>query len=190
MHLRTTPLLSGRKILHLACCCIVWFNISRIVYLFIYFTIYKLFIELLDFDLNTLLSPLHCTCFPCFPFARSFFDWLQATFEAKAGGQRKKKGKKKKQQKETQEKKLLSWHEEKGEVSKKAAGVVVLKNAFDPKQFDEDATFLTDIQSDLRKFCTDFGEVKKVMVFDRHPDGVVSIKFTDVASAQKCMRVS
>lgn len=190
MHLRTTPLLSGRKILHLACCCIGWFNISRIVYLFIYFTIYKLFIELLDFDLNTLLSPLHCTCFPCFPFARSFFDWLQATFEAKAGGQRKKKGKKKKQQKETQEKKLLSWHEEKGEVSKKAAGVVVLKNAFDPKQFDEDATFLTDIQSDLRKFCTDFGEVKKVMVFDRHPDGVVSIKFTDVASAQKCMRVS
>jgi len=112
----------------------------------------------------------------------------RATFEAKAGGQRKKKGKKKKQQKETQEKKLLSWHEEKGEVSKKAAGVVVLKNAFDPKQFDEDATFLTDIQSDLRKFCTDFGEVKKVMVFDRHPDGVVSIKFTDVASAQKCMR--
>ena len=114
----------------------------------------------------------------------------RATFEAKAGGQRKKKGKKKKQQKETQEKKLLSWHEDKGEVSKKVAGVVVIKNMFDPKQFDEDATYLTDIQTDLRAECSNFGEVKKVMIFDRHPDGVVSIKFTEVASAQKCMRVS
>lgn len=112
---------------------------------------------------------------------------VRATFEAKAGGMRKKKPKKKKQQKESQEKQHLSWHEDKGEVSKKAAGVVVIKNMFDPKQFDEDATYLTDIQSELRSECSNFGEVKKIMIFDRHPEGVISVKFADMISAQKCM---
>jgi hypothetical protein len=39
-------------------------------------------------------------------------------------GRPKKKGKTDKHQKQTQAKRLLGWHEENGEVSKKAAGVV------------------------------------------------------------------
>ena len=40
----------------------------------------------------------------------------------------------------------FGWHEETKEVSKKAAGVVVIKQMFHPKEFDEDATYLTDIR--------------------------------------------
>jgi RNA recognition motif-containing protein len=111
----------------------------------------------------------------------------RATFEAKVGVERKKKPKKKKQQKETQAKKLLSWHEEKGEVSKKASGVLVIKNMFDIKQFDEDADYFSDIQNDLHSECSKYGEIKKIMIFDRHPEGVVSIKFTEAESAHTCL---
>lgn len=114
----------------------------------------------------------------------------RATFEKKAGAKRKakpkKKGKTDKHQKQTQEKRLLGWHEDKGEVSKKAAGVVVIKNMFTVQQIDADATYIIDLKTDLESECSKFGVVKKVMVFDRHPDGVCSVKFEDVAAANKC----
>ena len=43
--------------------------------------------------------------------------------------------------------------------------------------------------SDLDSECKTFGEIKKIMIFDRHPDGVVSIKFADVESAHRCVKV-
>lgn len=83
-----------------------------------------------------------------------------------------KKGKSDKDARKRQEKRLLAWHDEGEEkaVRKKAMGVVVIKGMFDPKEFDEDATYLTEIRDDLQSECGKLGVVKKVMIFDRHPE--------------------
>eukprot|EP00038_Savillea_parva_P013676 m.212030 g.212030 ORF g.212030 m.212030 type:complete len:414 (+) comp25872_c0_seq1:31-1272(+) len=100
------------------------------------------------------------------------------------------KGKSDKDAKKRQEKRLLAWHDEDDKpVRKKAVGVVVIKNMFDPKEFDEDATYLNDIRDDLMSECGKLGVVKKVMIFDRHPEGVVSVKFEDVAAAHACIKL-
>jgi len=116
----------------------------------------------------------------------------RAVFEQKGEYNAALKPKKPKKKKGKEKKALDSkfgWHEETKEVSKKAAGVVVIKQMFHPKEFDEDATYLTDIRVDLDSECKTFGEIKKIMIFDRHPDGVVSIKFADVESAHRCVKV-
>jgi hypothetical protein len=64
---------------------------------------------------------------------------------------------------------------------------VVIKNMFTVEQIDADATYIIDLKTDLQSECSKFGVVKKVMVFDRHPDGVCSVKFEDATAAKKCM---
>lgn len=95
---------------------------------------------------------------------------------------------KKKKGKDHGTEKLLSWHEPTAEKKKKAEGVVVLKHMFAPKQFDEDPTYLNDLREDLQSECEKFGAVKKIMIFDRHPEGVVSVRFETVESQLQCIK--
>ncbi|XP_077977033.1 17S U2 SnRNP complex component HTATSF1-like [Glandiceps talaboti] len=101
-----------------------------------------------------------------------------------------KKKKKKKKQKNQQEK-LLEWRPEKNKMVKDARKrhetVVILKNMFDPKEFEEDPMAINEIIDDLKAECGKFGEVKKVMIFDRHPDGVASVKFKEAEEADVCI---
>ena len=83
----------------------------------------------------------------------------------------------------------MSWHEEKAEKSKKAAGVVVIKHMFTPEQIDDDATVINDLREDLESECKKWGTVKKIMIFDRHHEGVVSVKFAEIEAAHKCIKV-
>ena len=46
---------------------------------------------------------------------------------------------------------------------------------------------MIDLKRDVQEECTRFGEVKKVVIFDRHPEGVVSVKFADEPMALKCI---
>ena len=55
--------------------------------------------------------------------------------------------------------------------------VVVLRNVFDPKDFDEDASRILEISSRLREHCAKFGRVTKVVVYDKHEDGVAQVFF-------------
>ncbi|XP_072178830.1 17S U2 SnRNP complex component HTATSF1-like [Diadema setosum] len=59
------------------------------------------------------------------------------------------------------------------------------KQAWFPR---EDATLITEIKDDLQSECSRFGEVKKVLIFDRHPDGVASVKFKDAENADTCIK--
>eukprot|EP00040_Diaphanoeca_grandis_P039141 m.258233 g.258233 ORF g.258233 m.258233 type:complete len:395 (+) comp36303_c0_seq1:184-1368(+) len=115
----------------------------------------------------------------------------KATFDPtkKPDKKKKPKAKNKLDAKQAQKKRQLGWHEnEEGKVKKKAAGVVVIKHMFDPKEFDEDPMYLNEIRDDLQSECGKFGTIKKIMIFDRHPEGVVSIKFEDVASVDVCIK--
>ncbi|XP_014810616.1 PREDICTED: HIV Tat-specific factor 1-like isoform X1 [Calidris pugnax] len=64
--------------------------------------------------------------------------------------------------------------------------IVIIRNMFHPKDFEEDPLVLNEIREDLRTECEKFGQVKKVLIFDRHPDGVASVSFKEATEADLC----
>ncbi|XP_055384595.1 HIV Tat-specific factor 1 [Condylostylus longicornis] len=90
-----------------------------------------------------------------------------------------KKKKKDKQKLAKLKEKLLDWRPDKmrGERSKHER-VVVLKNLFDPQIFNENVELILEYQNDLREECKKCGNVRKVIIYDRHPDGIASISMS------------
>ncbi|KRT80810.1 RNA binding protein, partial [Oryctes borbonicus] len=94
-----------------------------------------------------------------------------------------KKRKEKEKFKKMQEK-LFDWRPERmrGERAKHEK-IVIVKNLFDPKVFDEEVGLILEYQQDLREECSKCGEVRKVTVYDRHPEGVVQINMKEQEEA-------
>ncbi|KAJ0061613.1 hypothetical protein NL108_005774, partial [Boleophthalmus pectinirostris] len=83
----------------------------------------------------------------------------------------------------------LDWRPEKqGEARKRHEKVVIIRNMFHPSDFEEDPLVLNEYREDLRTECEKFGEVKKVIIFDRHPDGVASVAFKEPEVADACIQ--
>eukprot|EP00095_Tigriopus_kingsejongensis_P010978 snap_masked-scaffold270_size230592-processed-gene-1.17 protein:Tk10978 transcript:snap_masked-scaffold270_size230592-processed-gene-1.17-mRNA-1 annotation:"hiv tat-specific factor 1 homolog" len=80
--------------------------------------------------------------------------------------------------------KYLAWEVDRlrGERSKKEK-VIVVKNLFDPEEFDEDASRILEYSQKLREQCAKFGTVKKVTVHDKHPEGVAQVWFETAEEA-------
>nr|XP_019952763.1 PREDICTED: HIV Tat-specific factor 1 [Paralichthys olivaceus]XP_019952764.1 PREDICTED: HIV Tat-specific factor 1 [Paralichthys olivaceus]XP_019952765.1 PREDICTED: HIV Tat-specific factor 1 [Paralichthys olivaceus]XP_019952766.1 PREDICTED: HIV Tat-specific factor 1 [Paralichthys olivaceus] len=113
-----------------------------------------------------------------------------AHFELKGQYDASKKKKKNKDYKKKmqQQQKQLDWRpEKKGELRKRHEKVVIIRNMFHPSDFEEDPLVLNEYRDDLRTECEKFGEVKKVILFDRHPDGVASIAFKEPEQADACI---
>ncbi|XP_017344282.2 HIV Tat-specific factor 1 [Ictalurus punctatus] len=113
-----------------------------------------------------------------------------ARFELKGQYDASKKKKKNKEyrKKLQQQQKQLDWRpEKKGEVRKRHERVVIIQNMFHPSDFEEDPLVLNEYRDDLRSECEKFGEVKKVIIFDRHPDGVASVAFKETEEADMCV---
>ncbi|KAM3910822.1 17S U2 SnRNP complex component HTATSF1 [Leptodactylus fuscus] len=85
--------------------------------------------------------------------------------------------------------KQLDWRPEKknNDTRKRFERVVIIKNMFHPKDFEEDPLVLNEIREDLRSECEKFGQVKKVLIFDRHPDGVASVSFKEADEGDACI---
>lgn len=62
---------------------------------------------------------------------------------------------------------LFDWRPEKkvGERSKHER-VVIIKNLFEPKIFDEEVSLILEYQEDLREECRKCGDVRKVVLYD------------------------
>ncbi|GFT72369.1 HIV Tat-specific factor 1 [Nephila pilipes] len=102
---------------------------------------------------------------------------------------KKMKAKEKEKMKKKQEK-LFEWGFEKLRgMRSKNEKTVIIKNMFEPKEFDEDATLLLDYQNDIREECSKCGEVKKVVIYDRNPEGVVAVTFTAPEMADECINL-
>ncbi|XP_065906906.1 17S U2 SnRNP complex component HTATSF1-like [Dysidea avara] len=102
----------------------------------------------------------------------------------------KKKKKKGKKKKVNVQEKLLDWRERREHVGPKRMAsdkVVVLKHVFDPKEFEEEPTLINDIREDMTTECGKFGTVKKCVIYDRHPEGVVSVSFKEFEGADACV---
>ncbi|KAM6353740.1 LOW QUALITY PROTEIN: 17S U2 SnRNP complex component HTATSF1 [Alca torda] len=82
----------------------------------------------------------------------------------------------------------LDWRPEKkdGATRMRHERIVIIRNMFHPKDFEEDPLVLNEIREDLRTECEKFGQVKKVLIFDRHPDGVASVSFKEATEADLC----
>ncbi|XP_051539402.1 HIV Tat-specific factor 1 homolog [Myxocyprinus asiaticus] len=112
-----------------------------------------------------------------------------ARFELKGSYDASKKKKKSKEyrKKLQQQQKQLDWRPEKvREVRKRHQKVVIIQNMFHPSDFEEDPLVLNEYRDDLRTECEKFGQVKKVIIFDRHPDGVASLAFKEPEEADMC----
>ena len=53
----------------------------------------------------------------------------------------------------------------------------MLRDLFDPREFDEDASRILAVSSRLREHCAKFGRVTKVVVYDKHVEGVAQVFF-------------
>uniref|UniRef100_A0A224YZ49 17S U2 SnRNP complex component HTATSF1 n=1 Tax=Rhipicephalus zambeziensis TaxID=60191 RepID=A0A224YZ49_9ACAR len=118
----------------------------------------------------------------------------RARFQLKGAYDPTKKPKKKKQASKDKERlkkkieKLFDWRPEKLRgMRDKHECTVVLKNMFETKEFESDPTLILEYQKDLREECGQFGEVKKVVVYDRHPEGVATVTFKEPEEADACI---
>jgi len=77
--------------------------------------------------------------------------------------------------------------EEEGPATVIKSRVVVLKHMFTLKELEEDATLLLDLKEDVREECSNLGDVTNVVLYDKEPEGVMTVKFRDPISAQACV---
>lgn len=65
--------------------------------------------------------------------------------------------------------------------------VVVLKHMFTLQELEEDAALLLDLKEDVREECSSLGDVTNVVLYDKEPDGVMTVKFREPIGAQACV---
>jgi HIV Tat-specific factor 1 len=89
--------------------------------------------------------------------------------------------------------KLAEWSDNEEEVKEvfapkknKWAKVVIIKHAFTLEELEEDAAAYLDIKDDMREEAELFGEVTNVTLYDKEPQGIITIRFKEFESAEKC----
>ncbi|CAG0923473.1 unnamed protein product [Notodromas monacha] len=105
----------------------------------------------------------------------------------------KKPRKKRKQEKEKLKKmqeKLLAWKPDELRGQRpRSDKVVIMKNLFDPETFKKDPKLILDVQTQLKSECEKFGGAKKVVLHDRHPDGVAEVVFKEFENSDLCVQI-
>ncbi|KAF9288603.1 hypothetical protein BGZ68_010903 [Mortierella alpina] len=98
--------------------------------------------------------------------------------------------KKKVQKKFQKMEKKLDWFEDDEGLMKaeKWSKVCILKHMFTIQELEADPTLLLDLKEDIREECEKVGEVTNVIIYDHHPEGVVSVRFKDKESAELCVK--
>eukprot|EP00727_Mastigamoeba_balamuthi_P003695 m51a1_g13322 putative rna-binding region rnp-1 domain-containing protein (116) ;mRNA; f:560-1031 len=60
---------------------------------------------------------------------------------------------------------------------------------FTPAEALSDPNFVTELRSDIEAEASKCGEVQKVTIFERNPEGVVVVVFKDMQAAESCIRL-
>ncbi|CAL5870656.1 uncharacterized protein PFLUO_LOCUS4896 [Penicillium psychrofluorescens] len=89
--------------------------------------------------------------------------------------------------------KLADWDDDEPsalpDTTSRMEKVVILKHMFTLKELEEDVSAILDIKQDIRDECSKIGEVTNVVLYDKEPEGVVSVRFTDPDAARQCVQV-
>lgn len=97
--------------------------------------------------------------------------------------------KRKIQQKMIKQQKKLDWFDETtGKRAEKSKKVMILKNMFTVEEIEEDPSLILDLKEDVRTECENFGEVTNVVLYEKNPEGVISVRFKDELSVLLCIR--
>jgi HIV Tat-specific factor 1 len=56
-------------------------------------------------------------------------------------------------------------------------------------ELEEDPAAVLDIKEDIRDECSKLGDITNVVLFDKEPEGVASVKFTTTQAAAACVRL-
>lgn len=90
----------------------------------------------------------------------------------------------------------LAWNEDDdvGVSKSKALKIVVLENMFDPKEVDkeykgQDTQFFEDLEKDIAMEAEKCGQIDKITIFSRSPQGAIIIKYCTSYAAQECVRM-
>lgn len=54
--------------------------------------------------------------------------------------------------------------------------------------FEDDPLVPNEIREDLQVECSKFGQIRKLLLFDRHPHGVASVSYRDPEEAGYCIQ--
>ena len=53
----------------------------------------------------------------------------------------------------------------------------------------EDSAAILEIKEDIRDECAKVGDVTNVVLFDREPDGIATVRFANAEAARACVRI-
>ncbi|CAJ0631611.1 6964_t:CDS:2 [Entrophospora sp. SA101] len=65
--------------------------------------------------------------------------------------------------------------------------IAILKHMFTIEELENDVGSILDLKEDIRNECEKLGEVTNVVLYDKEPEGIVSVKFKDQISAEACV---
>jgi HIV Tat-specific factor 1 len=93
---------------------------------------------------------------------------------------------KKKKVLEAQEKRALGW---KGfdDVVKSTDVTVVLKSMFIPEELEASPTAKDDLEADVLSEANKAGKVEKIRVFNKNPEGIVTVRYAQKEEADACV---
>ncbi|KAL1916907.1 uncharacterized protein VTP21DRAFT_5104 [Calcarisporiella thermophila] len=98
--------------------------------------------------------------------------------------------KKKKQKRMRQLEKKLDWFEEGGgKRAERFAKIVVLKNMFSMEEIEKDPSLMLDLKEDVREECEKLGEVTNVILYDKSPGGIISVRYKEKEGALACVEL-
>jgi HIV Tat-specific factor 1 len=71
----------------------------------------------------------------------------------------------------------------------KGLRIVVLKHMFTLSMLQTDETILDKLERQIRKECSELGDVEKITVFSKNPQGVILVKFVQPAAATEAVKL-
>lgn len=88
--------------------------------------------------------------------------------------------------------KLADWSDDELEEQRKPSKLdktVILKGMFTLDELERDPTLLLDLKEDVREECQKLGEITNIVLYDKEPDGIISIKFKEEDHALECVQM-
>ena len=111
-----------------------------------------------------------------------------AVFEMKGEYNASLKPKKNKKNKKNRAEKLVKWKDPFYDRPKHER-VVILKKVFRAEELAGDPLLSEQVRQQIKKECEKFGKVKRAIVCERHPEGVISVMFVSHTDADRCVQV-
>lgn len=88
--------------------------------------------------------------------------------------------------------KLADWDDEDVVDIPKAnkySKIVILKGMFSLDELESEPALLLDLKEDVRDECARLGDVTNVVLYDKEPDGIISVRFKQEEHAIDCLKM-